>query len=139
MQLKIDAVVRIATICSVSDAQPPKRPKARGSNFEANRRPDTSKRVTFALGTRAQEQADRLARILSAHKKGGVSQSALIRALLEIAESAAIQGGDPVAGWMAGTSPEQDPDPRGSKRKEAVKDPFTARLWERIRSQILSS
>jgi hypothetical protein len=66
----------------------------RGENFEKNRRPDSCKRVTFALGAKAQEQSDRLARVLSIYRKGGVSQSALIRTLLEFAETAALESGD---------------------------------------------
>lgn len=101
----------------------------RGPNFERNQRPASSKRVTFALGAEGQEQADRLARILSAGRKGGVSQSAVVRGLLQLAESAALESGDPVAQAVfksAGTIP-----------KPGEENPESARIWHAIRDRIL--
>lgn len=83
-------------IATVSENKPSGTP-SRGANFEKNQRPASSKRVTFALGAEGQDQADRLARILSPGRKGGVSQSAVVRGLLQLAETAAIESGDVVA------------------------------------------
>jgi hypothetical protein len=86
------------------------------------------------LGTQAQDQADRLARVLSNYRKGGVSQSALIRALLEIAVTAAIRSGDPIAA-LIGTPLE---DNRTSEKPGGeTTDPFAAKLWGRIRTQVM--
>jgi hypothetical protein len=117
-------------IFAVSDNQSPGT-SDHGPNFEKNQRPATSKRVTFALGSKGQEQADRLARILSADRKGGVSQSAVVRGLLQLAEAAAIESGDPVAQAVfkaAGGSP---PRKTGKANPEAVK------IWNAIRDKIL--
>lgn len=102
-----------------------------GPNFGKNQRPASSKRVTFALGSKGQEQADRLARILSADRKGGVSQSAVVRGLLQLAESAAIESGDVVAQAVfkaAGNAPALK---TGKANPEAVK------IWNTIRDRII--
>ena len=104
---------------------------SRGPNFERNQRPASSKRVTFALGAEGQEQADRLARILSAGRKGGVSQSAVVRGLLQMAESAALESGDPVAQAVsrsAGAAP---------TRKSGKANPESVKIWNAIRDSIL--
>jgi hypothetical protein len=104
---------------------------SRGPNFEKNQRPPSSKRVTFALGAEGQEQADRLARILSPSRKGGVSQSAVVRGLLQLAETAAIESGDVVAQAVfkaAGAAPAAK---TGKNNPEAVK------IWNAIRDKIL--
>lgn len=102
---------------------------SRGPNFERNQRPASSKRVTFALGAEGQEQADRLARILSAGRKGGVSQSAVVRGLLQLAESAALESGDPVAQAVFKSA--------GTKPKPAEENPESVRIWNAIRDRIL--
>lgn len=101
----------------------------RGENFEKNRRPASCKRVTFALGARAQEQSDRLARVLSIYRKGGVSQSALIRTLLEIAETAALGSGDTTVKSVYEHS-------EGAPPTAKKPDPESARIWELICSGI---
>lgn len=106
----------------------------RGSNYQKNKRPDTSKRVTFALGVEGQEQADRIARVLSNYKKGGVSQSAVVRGLLRLAESIARESGDPLV--KAVMQPSKDDSPVESK-KRTVKE--SAMIWKRIRTAILES
>lgn len=102
-----------------------------GPNFGKNQRPATSKRVTFALGSKGQEQADRLARILSADRKGGVSQSAVVRGLLQLAEAAALESGDPVAKAVfkaaGGASPQ----------KISKANPESLKIWNAIRDKIL--
>lgn len=55
-------------------------------------RPETCKRVTYALGLLAQERADRLTRIISNYQN--VSKSAVIRGLLRYAERMALSSGD---------------------------------------------
>jgi hypothetical protein len=105
-------------------------PTNRGPNFAKNRRPGTSKRVTFALGQDAQDQADRLARVLSTYRKGGVSQSALIRGLLQFAETVALQSGD------AAVRPVFE-HATGAERpvlKVTKPDPEAVRIWDRIRA-----
>lgn len=106
---------------------------SRGPNFEKNQRPASSKRVTFALGAEGQEQADRLARILSVGRKGGVSQSAVVRGLLQLAEAAALESGDPVAQAVlrsAGATP---------AHKSGKANPESVKLWNAIRDTILES
>lgn len=108
----------------------------RGPNFDKNKRPASSKRVTFALGAEAQEQADRIARILSIYKKRGVSQSAVVRGLLQFAESIALESGDPVVKPVFGITEHSTPaKPRriGKTKQES------AMIWEHIRSVILES
>ena len=46
--------------------------------------------------------AERLSRALSPHVPGGVSQSALVRSLLEMAYTAALRSGDPSARMVLG-------------------------------------
>ena len=104
--------------------------RGRGPNFERNQRPATSKRVTFALGAEGQEQADRLARILSAGRKGGVSQSAVVRGLLQLAESAALESGDPVAQAVFRSA--------GTKPKTGSANPESVKIWAAIRDRILA-
>lgn len=104
----------------------------RGENFGKNRRPASCKRVTFALGAKAQEQSDRLARVLSIYRKGGVSQSALIRALLEFAETAALQSGDTTVKSVYDLS-EEAPSPAKKPNTES------ARIWASICSIIRES
>ena len=101
----------------------------RGENSQRNRRPDSCKRVTFALGARAQEQSDRLARVLSIYRKGGVSQSALIRNLLEIAETAALQSGDTTVKSVYDHS-------EGAPSTAQKPNPESARTWASICSGI---
>jgi hypothetical protein len=101
----------------------------RGENFEKNRRPDSCKRVTFALGAKAQEQSDRLARVLSIYRKGGVSQSALIRTLLEFAETAALESGDATVKSVFDHS-------EGSPSPSRKPNPESARIWKAICSEI---
>lgn len=103
----------------------------RGPNFEKNQRPASSKRVTFALGAEGQEQADRLARILSVGRKGGVSQSAVVRGLLQLAESAALESGDPVAQAVFEST---GATPAGKSGKA---NPESVRIWNAIRDTIL--
>ena len=105
----------------------------RGPNFEKNQRPASSKRVTFALGAEGQEQADRLARILSVGRKGGVSQSAVVRGLLQLAEAAALESGDPVAQAVlksAGAAP---------AHQVRQSQPGVVKIWNAIRDTILES
>jgi hypothetical protein len=104
----------------------------RGANFEKNLRPASSKRVTYALGTRGQEQADRLARALSVYRKGGLSQSALVRTLLDFAESTALESGD-----AAVKSVYQNTEGAPSPAKKP--DPESARIWASICSAIRQS
>lgn len=104
---------------------------SRGPNFEKNQRPASSKRVTFALGLRGQEQADRLARILSAGRKGGVSQSAIVRGLLQLAEAAALESGDPVAQAVIKS---EGPAP---SRRTGKANPDSVKIWNAIRATIL--
>lgn len=109
-------------------------PSNHGPNYAKNRRPPTSKRVTFALGEEGQEQADRIARILSTYKIGGVSQSAVVRGLLQLAESTALESGDPAVkpvfeNLVAGGS--------ATTRKIAKTNAEATRIWERIRAEIL--
>lgn len=99
----------------------------RGANFEKNQRPPSSKRVTFALGTKGQGQADRLARVLSNYRKGGVSQSALIRILLDFAETTALESGD-AAVKSVYENAEGAPVPSRKPVSESVC------IWEVIRS-----
>lgn len=104
---------------------------SRGPNYEKNQRPASSKRVTFALGLEGQEQADRLARILSVGRKSGVSQSAVVRGLLQMAEAAALESGDPVAEAVLkseGTAP---------SRKTGKANPESVKIWSAIRDRIL--
>lgn len=103
----------------------------RGPNFEKNQRPASSKRVTFALGLEGQEQADRLARILSVGRKGGVSQSAVVRGLLQMAEAAALESGDPVSQEVLkseGSNP---------SRRTGKANPDSVKIWNAIRATIL--
>lgn len=102
----------------------------RGPNYEKNQRPASSKRVTFALGAEGQEQADRLARILSVGRKGGVSQSAVVRGLLQLAEAAALESGDPVAQAVCKST---GATPAGKANPESV------RIWNAIRATIIES
>ena len=106
-------------------------PSNRGANFARNQRPAASKRVTFALGVEGQEQAERLARILSNYRKGGVSQSAVVRGLLRMAEAIALESGDPLVKpvmQLAGTAPAKGQKKVGKSRAES------AMIWECIRS-----
>ncbi len=97
-------------------------------SVDRNWRPLSSKRVTFALGQPGKDQADRLARALSSYCKGGVSQSAVVRGLLKIAERAALDSGDPaVAPVFTG------PD---TPRVSSNPNPEAVKLWEMIRSEI---
>ncbi len=118
-----------------SDTTDDKNP-TRGPNFAKNRRPASSKRVTFALGTEGQEQADRLARILSIYRKGGVSQSAVVRGLLQFAESIALESGDPAVRPMF-----ENPSSSGSVSSTEVGKPNAEAtlIWERVRSKILDA
>ena len=105
----------------------------RGPNYEKNQRPSSSKRVTFALGADGQDQADRLARILSVGRKGGVSQSAVVRGLLQLAESAALESGDPVAQAVfksEGSAP---------ARRTSIANPESGKIWNAIRATIFES
>ena len=115
---------------NASDSQPTNR----GPNYAKNSRPTTSKRVTFALGAEGQEQADRISRILSTYKKGGVSQSAVVRGLLQLAESTALESGDPAVKPVFG-----DLVSGGSAahRKIGKTIAESTRIWERIRAEIL--
>ena len=103
----------------------------RGPNYEKNQRPASSKRVTFALGAEGQDQADRLARILSVGRKGGVSQSAVVRGLLQLAESAALESGDPVAQAVFKSEGSAPAHRTGKANPESVK------IWNAIRATIL--
>lgn len=105
----------------------------RGPNFEKNQRPASSKRVTFALGAEGQEQADRLARILSIGRKGGVSQSSVVRGLLQLAEAAALESGDPVAHAVFDVA---EGAPLNKSRKA---NPDAVAIWNAIRAKILES
>lgn len=108
----------------------------RGSNFEKNQRPASSKRVTFALGVEGQEQADRIARILSVYKRRGVSQSAVVRGLLQFAETIALESGDPIAQPVmeaSGSASSEKHNKIGKTKQESEK------IWEYIRSVILNS
>ena len=111
-------------------------PARRGPNFEKNKRPDSSKRVTYALGIEAQDQADRISRILSAYKERGISQSAVVRGLLQLAECVAHESGDPVANAVLKSSSIATAEKRekvGKNKEES------ALIWDRIRSVILES
>ena len=120
----------------MNPTNPGEKPSRRGPNFAKNQRPVTSTRATFALGQEALEQADRLARIASNHKAGGVSRSAVLRGLLKFAEDAALKSGDnAVAGVMANS---RIPDSGKLPRIEDTKPEF-AKLWQRIRADILES
>lgn len=109
-------------------------PSNRGPNFEKNRRPASSKRVTFALGVEGQEQADRISRVLSTYKKGGVSQSAVVRGLLQLAESIALESGDPAVKPVFENSAAAGSVPL---RKIGKTNAEATLIWERIRSKIL--
>lgn len=87
--------------------------------------------MTFALGAEGQEQADRLARILSVGRKGGVSQSAVVRGLLQLAEAAALESGDPVAQAVLGSAGATP------ARKSGKANPESVRIWNAIRDAIL--
>lgn len=87
--------------------------------------------MTFALGAEGQEQADRLARILSADRKGGVSQSAVVRGLLQMAEAAALESGDPVAQAVIKSGGAAQVAKTGKANLESLK------LWNAIRDAIL--
>lgn len=84
--------------------------------------------MTFALGQEAQDQVDRLARVLSMYRKGGVSQSAVVRGLVQLAESVALQSGDPAVKPVFGSAIPVPGKP----------DPEATRMWEKIRAQITS-
>lgn len=115
-----------------SDSQPTKR----GPNFQRNLRPPTSKRVTFALGKEAQEQADRIARILSTYKEGGVSRSAVIRGLLQFAETIALESGDKSA---KSVFEHTNASGSASPLKLAKTNQDSAMLWMQLRTSILES
>jgi hypothetical protein len=108
----------------------------RGSNFEKNKRPASSKRVTYALGAEAQEQGDRIARILSVYQSRGVSQSAVVRGLLQFAESIALQSGDPVVKPVFKNS---EISASAKTRKIVTNKKEAAMIWDHIRSVILDS
>ena len=116
----------------MNESESASQPTKRGANFAKNSRPASSKRVTFALGAEGQEQADRLARVLSTSRKGGVSQSAVIRGLLKLAETAALNSGDPVVKTVF-----ESDDNSSLSRKIRKANPDSARIWEAIRSVIL--
>ena len=88
--------------------------------------------MTFALGAKAQEQSDRLARVLSIYRKGGVSQSALIRTLLECAEMAALESGDAAVKSVYEHS-------EGAPSPAKKPNPESARIWASICSAIRES
>jgi len=113
-----------------------KKSSNRGYNFEKNKRPASSKRVTYALGAEAQEQGDRIARILSVYQSRGVSQSAVVRGLLEFAESIALQSGDPVVKPVFKNSKISDLE---KPRKITKNKKEAAMIWDHIRSVILDS
>lgn len=107
-----------------------------GSNFKKNQRPASSKRVTFALGVEGHEQADRIARILSVYKSRGVSQSAVVRGLLQFAEAIAIESGDPIVQPVM----EASGSASAEKQKKIGKTKQESEIiWEYIRSVILNS
>ena len=106
----------------------------RGPNFEKNLRPATSRRVTFALGLEPVEQADRIARILSSYKDGGVSRTAVIRGILRYAENIALQSGDAAVSAVLANS--QIPE-SGKLPKIGKSDKECARLWKVIGGEIL--
>ncbi len=109
-------------------------PANRGPNFAKNCRPASSKRVTFALGAEGQEQADRISRVLSTYKKRGVSQSAVVRGLLQLAESIALESGDPA---VKPVFENFVPGGLATPRKIGKTNTEAARIWERIRAEIL--
>lgn len=117
------------------DEAAPDTPK-RGPNYERNIRPPTSTRGTFALGLEALEQADRLARIASIHKEGGVSRSAVLRGLLKFGETAALCSGDNsvVAVLTNSKIPES-----GKLPVLGEPEPDSAEIWHRLLSEILKS
>jgi len=103
---------------------------------QPNERPLSCKRVTFALGQEAQDQSDRLARILSTHVAGGVSRSAVVRGLLQLAESAALRSGDPIVGAVLSTS--QSPKSGLLPGVEPPDEEF-GKLWAIFREAIFAA
>jgi len=106
------------------------------SKTNRNLRPPTSTRATFALGQEAIEKADRLARIASNFKVGGVSRSAVLRGLLKFAEDAALHSGDEI---VAGVIAQNDVPNVGNLPVLGVPKPEYARIWKSIRKAILES
>ncbi|MBC7980857.1 MAG: hypothetical protein H7Y36_09870 [Armatimonadetes bacterium] len=109
----------------------------RGPNYERNLRPPTSTRGTFALGREALERADRLARIASNHKEGGVSRSAVLRGLLRFGEAAALRSGDPSVAAVLANS--KLPDSGKLPLPAAEPDAAAAELWRELLKEILES
>lgn len=99
-------------------------------------RPPTSTRATFALGEDAIGQADRLARILSTFKPGGVSRSAVLRGLLQLAEDAALGSGDAV---VAAVVAHDRPPESGKSPEPGTPGREQEKLWRTIKKAILKN
>ena len=96
-------------------------------------RPDSSKRVVFSLGLRAQEQSDIIARIASNY--GYTSRSALIRGLLQFAEDIAVSSGDQAVRTTLELS-----NPKKYSRLPGLvdPDPVAHEIWARMLKAILA-
>jgi hypothetical protein len=109
-------------------------------------RPDSCKRVTFALGRIAQDRNERLVKILACHEL--VSKASVVRGLLRFAEEMALASGDPMVASVINVERDRQPeyhyDPKTDKMPVLRRvpglqqtDPEASRIWEKIIDEIL--
>ena len=109
-------------------------------------RPDSCKRVTFALGRIAQDRNERLVKILSCRKL--VSKASVVRGLLRFAEEMALSSGDPMVASVINMEKDRQPEYHYDSKTDSAPvlrivpdvqgvDPEAARIWEKIINEIL--
>lgn len=109
-------------------------------------RPDSCKRVTFALGRIAQDRNERLVKILSCRKL--VSKASVVRGLLRFAEEMALSSGDPMVASVINMEKDRQPEYHYDSKTDSEPvlrivpdvqeiDPEAARIWEKIINEIL--
>lgn len=109
------------------------RPQTRPSDQAAHVRPPTSKRVTFSLGDKGQDQVDFLSRVVSAYHP--TSRAAVMRGLLQFATDLALESGDEVVRAVSKTA-----NPYKSSFQPEVRptDSEMAEFWARLLHRIIS-
>lgn len=109
-------------------------------------RPDSCKRVTFALGRIAQDRNERLVKILSCREL--VSKASVVRGLLRFAEEMALSSGDPMVASVISVEKDRQPefhyDPKTDREPVPrsvpdlrESDPEASRIWGKIIDEIL--
>lgn len=109
-------------------------------------RPDSCKRVTFALGRIAQDRNERLVKILSCREL--VSKASVVRGLLRFAEQMALSSGDPMVASVVNVEKDRQPefhyDPKTDREPVLRRvpdlrehDPEASRIWWMIMDEIL--